>query len=76
MNNQKKNPTRIKNYHHKNTNSNSLQKKKKPSFPSRQITFYSRENGMIDHANYFSMRFASKEGEHVDSGNEDDTSYS
>lgn len=31
---------------------------------------------MIDHANYFSMRFASKEGEHVDSGNEDDTSYS
>lgn len=51
-----------------------IQKKKKKKyqnhlFPSRQITFYagnisnSRKTGMIDHADYFSMRFPSKEGE-------------
>lgn len=76
MNNQKKIPRELKTTIVKIPIQTRFKKKKKPSFPSRQITFYSCENGMIDHANYFSMRFASKEGEHVDSGNEDDTSYS
>lgn len=33
----KKNPTRIKNYHHKNTNSNSLQKKKNHPFQADKL---------------------------------------